>query len=284
MTGANGQLGMELRRLSANMRDRFIFTDVSETRGLETVYLDVTNREALRIIAESEEIDAIINAVGYTDTEKAESDPVTAGLINSTAPQYLAEVARERGALLIHVSSDYVYGGEAFQPYREDYPTAPQGVYAATKLQGDLAVMASGCRYYIFRTSWLYSPHGKNFVKTMKRLTAEKDSLKVVFDQVGTPTYAADLAECILKALSVDAPSGVYHFSDEGVCSWFDFACAIRDLSGNQCDIQPCRSDEFPSKVRRPHYSVLDKSKVRNAFGITIPHWYDSLVKCIERL
>ena len=284
VTGANGQLGGELRRLAPSTPWRFVFTDVTEIKGRETVYLDITNPRAVDIICESEDIDVIINAAGYTNVDKAEDDPTTADLLNHLAPQYLAETARRRGALLVHVSTDYVYGGDSSVPYPEDYPPAPAGVYGATKLQGDQAVTGSACRHYIFRTSWLYSPYGRNFVKTMRQLTQDRDSLAVVFDQVGTPTYAADLAGTILKAVGSDAPSGIYHYSDEGVCSWYDFACAIRDLSGNDCEIRPCHSDEFPSKVRRPHYSVLDKTKVKKTFGIAIPHWYESLKKCIDRL
>lgn len=284
VTGANGQLGNELRRLSATVRHRFIFTDVTEVKGVETVYLDITNPAAIDIICTSEDVDVIINAAGYTNVDKAEDDPSNAGLLNHKAPAFLAAAAKKRGALLVHVSTDYVYGGDASVPYKESYPPSPSGVYGATKLQGDEAVVKSGCRYYIFRTSWLYSPYGKNFLKTMRSLTAEKDSLKVVFDQVGTPTYAADLAAAILRAVDSDAPYGVYHYSNEGVCSWYDFACAIRDLSGNSCNIQPCHSGEFPSKVKRPHYSVLDKTKVKKALGIEVPHWYESLKKCIDRL
>ena len=285
VTGANGQLGTEMRNL-ASRKHSWIFTDVSRLPGVETVYLDITNLEAVRLICRSEKVDVIVNCAAYTNVERAEEDVVMADLLNHKAAENLAVVAKETGATLLHISTDYVFGGDVAQPCREDWPTDPLGVYGATKLQGELAIEGSGCKYLIFRTAWLYSPYGKNFVKTMRTLTAERPSLKVVSDQVGTPTYAADLAALLVKVITEDLldRTGVYHFSDEGVCSWYDFACAIRDLSGNTCDIAPCHSDEFPSKVRRPAFSVLDKTKVKATFGITVPHWYESLKKCIERL
>ena len=239
VTGANGQLGTEMRNISTGAPDRYIFTDVTSLPGVDTVYLDITNRDAVRLICDSEQVDVIVNCAAYTNVDKAEDDVQMADLLNG-----------------------------------------------ATKFQGEQAVQESGCSWQIFRTAWLYSPYGKNFVKTMRQLTAERPTLKVVFDQVGTPTYARDLAELICGVISgrrMDQ-EGIYHFSDEGVCSWFDFACAIRDLSGNTCDIKPCHSDEFPSKVRRPHFSVLDKTKVKETFGTEVPHWYESLKKCIDRL
>ena len=184
---------------------------------------------------------------------------------------------------MIHISTDYVFDGRSCVPYKEDDATSPTGAYGRTKLAGERAVIESGCRYLIFRTAWLYSPYGKNFVKTMMKLTAEKDSLSVVFDQVGTPTCAADLAALIYKVITdrmLDR-QGIYHFSNEGVCSWYDFAVEIRDLCGNTCDIRPCHSNEFPSKVERPHYSVLDKAKARSTFGVTVPYWKDSLIKIL---
>ncbi len=285
VTGANGQLGTEMRNL-ASRKHSWIFTDVSRLPGVETVYLDITNLEAVRLICRSEKVDVIVNCAAYTNVERAEEDVVMADLLNHKAAENLAVVAKETGATLLHISTDYVFGGDVAQPCREDWPTDPLGVYGATKLQGELAIEGSGCKYLIFRTAWLYSPYGKNFVKTMRTLTAERPSLKVVSDQVGTPTYAADLAALLVKVITEDMldRTGVYHFSDEGVCSWYDFACAIRDLSGNTCDIAPCHSDEFPSKVRRPAFSVLDKTKVKATFGINVPHWYESLRKCIERL
>ena len=282
VTGAAGQLGSEMRNLAPGTGDRYVFTDVVDIP--DTVKLDITDIEAVRSLCAAEGVETIVNCAAYTNVDKAESDEALADLLNNKAVGNLAKVAAERGALLVHVSTDYVFGGNSCIPYKEDAPTAPLGVYGKTKLAGEEAVKASGCKFLIFRTAWLYSPYGKNFVKTILKLTAEKDSLKVVFDQVGSPTYAADLAAVIVKAIADGTHTGIYHFSDEGVCSWFDFACAIRDLAGNQCDIAPCHSDEFPSPVRRPAFSVLDKTKVKADFNITVPHWYDSLKKCIEKL
>ena len=286
VTGANGQLGTEIRNLSEGMDHHFIFTDVSEVPGRETVYLDITNLDAIRIVCRSEAVDVIINCAAYTDVAKAEDDMGFADLLNHVAPANLASVARETGATLIHISTDYVFHGDASIPYKEEDAPQPLGVYGVTKLQGEDAVRTSGCRYLIFRTAWLYSPYGKNFVKTVRRLTAEKPDMKCVFDQVGSPTYAADLAALILKVIAdgrLDR-TGVYHYTNEGVISWYDFAQAIARLSGNSCDIRPCHSDEFPSKAARPHYSVLDKTKVKATFGVKIPYWLDSLEKCIKRL
>ena len=286
VTGANGQLGTEIRNLSAGMDHHFIFTDVSELPGRETVYLDITNLDALRIVCRSESVDVIINCAAYTDVSKAEDDIDFADLLNHTAPGNLAAVASESGATLIHISTDYVFHGDASVPYREEDEPRPLGVYGVTKLQGEDAVRKSGCKYLIFRTAWLYSPYGRNFVKTMRGLTAQKREVKWVFDQVGTPTYAADLAALILHVIAggmLDR-TGVYHYTDEGVISWYDFAKAIASLSGSDCVIRPCHSDEFPSKAARPHYSVLDKTKVKETFGVEIPYWLDSLKDCIKRL
>ena len=286
VTGANGQLGTEIRNLSEGMGHHFIFSDVNEVPGCETVYLDITNLDAIRIVCRSENVHVIINCAAYTDVAKAEDDIDFAALLNHTAPGHLAQVAREIGATMIHISTDYVFHGDASIPYREDDEPHPLGVYGVTKLQGEEAVRQSGCKYLIFRTAWLYSPYGKNFVKTVRRLTAEKPEMKCVFDQVGTPTYAADLAAMILKVIAdgrLDA-TGTYHFTNEGVISWYDFAKAIASLSGNVCDIRPCHSDEFPSKAERPHFSVLDKTKVKETFGVEIPYWLDSLKECIKRL
>ncbi len=287
VTGANGQLGTEIRNLSEGMGHRFIFSDVNAVPGRETVYLDITNLEAIRIVCASEAVDVIVNCAAYTDVAKAEDDIGFADLLNHVAPGNLASVARERGATLIHISTDYVFHGDASVPYREDDEPHPLGVYGSTKLQGEDAVRSSGCKYLIFRTAWLYSPYGKNFVKTMRRLTEEKPLVKCVFDQVGTPTYAADLAAVILKVIADGAldRTGIYHYTDEGVISWYDFAQAIARLSGHTaCDIRPCHSDEFPSKAARPHYSVLDKTRVKETFGVEIPYWLDSLQECIKRL
>ena len=286
VTGANGQLGNELREEAAKSRDRFVFTDVTSVPGVETVYLDITNADAVRIISDSENIDVIVNCAAYTNVDKAEDDSATAMLLNSTAAGILAKVAAERGATLIHISTDYVFHGDRTVPYREDWPTDPLGVYGSTKLLGERKVIESGCDSIIFRTAWLYSPFGKNFVKTMLGLTEERDSLKVVFDQIGTPTYARDLAKLIIKVISENLLSrkGIYHFSNEGAISWYDFAKAICEIGGNSCDISPCHTEDYPSKAQRPRFSVLDKTKVKETFGITIPYWRDSLVDCVKRI
>lgn len=278
VTGANGQLGCEMRNVSFCSSDRYIFTDVGE--------LDITDAAAVEKLLSSEKVDVIVNCAAYTNVDQAEDDEATADLINHEAVAILASAAAKYGAILIHISTDYVFDGHSCIPYKEDDPTSPTGAYGRTKLAGEHAVIESGCRYMIFRTAWLYSPYGKNFVKTLMRLTSEKDSLSVVFDQAGTPTCAADLASLIYKVISdrmLDR-QGIYHFSNEGVISWYDFAVAIRDLCGSTCDIRPCHSDEFPSKVRRPHYSVLDKTKVKNTFGVAVSYWKDSLKECIQKL
>lgn len=285
VTGANGQLGNEMRRLGAGPDHHFIFTDVNEIPGVETVHLDITDLEAVRLITESEKVDVIVNCAAYTNVEKAEDDLTLADLLNHTAPGNLARAAKERDALLIHISTDYVFSGKAFRPVREDDQTDPQSVYGATKLAGEKAVADSGCRSIIIRTAWLYSPYGKNFVKTMLNLTAEKESINVVCDQIGTPTYAADLAGLILHIIGSGNPvTGIYHFSNEGAISWYDFAQTICRLSGHKCRISSCMSSEFPAKAARPHYSVLDKSLVKKTFGITVPYWEDSLEDCLKRL
>ena len=272
LTGANGQLGSELRVLSVNSNHEFLFTDVAE--------LDITNREAVDNYVSEHGAEIIVNCAAYTNVDKAEDDTEMADNINHLAVKNLAEVSAKYKLTLIHISTDYVFDGSKNTPYLETDATAPLGVYGHTKLDGEKAVTDSGCDYLIIRTSWLYSSFGNNFVKTMRRLTAEKDSLKVVFDQVGTPTYAGDLAQAILKIIDSGKytdNAGIYHFSNEGVCSWYDFAIEIRNLSGNLCDIQPCHSDEFPSKVKRPNFSVLDKTKIKETFGLKIPYWKVSL-------
>lgn len=286
VTGANGQLGTELRRAARTGRNRYIFSDISSLPGSDTLYLDITDKTAVSLVCKSEKVDVVVNCAAYVDVEKAESDMAMASLLNEGGPASLAAVCAERGAEIIHISTDYVFGGDIPRPIREDAPVAPTGVYGATKLQGERAIISSGCKYIIIRTSWLYSPWGKNFVKTMRTLTAQRNSLNVVFDQIGSPTYAADLADFIVHVIESRQlnKQGIYHYSGEGACSWYDFACAIRNIAGNQCDIRPCHSDEFPSKVKRPSYSVLDKTLVKKTFGITIPHWYESLCKCMERI
>ena len=296
VTGADGQLGSELRNIadSGAVSHRFIFTDVSGKEGSRTEYLDITDADAVRKKAMDCNADVIVNCAAYTNVDRAEDDPKTAALLNCTGPENLASAALCCGAVLIHISTDYVFGGDACVPYREDCPAAPESVYGETKLAGEKAVAASGCRYIIIRTAWLYSPYGKNFMKTMLDLTSRRDSLNVVFDQTGSPTYAADLASAIVHIIDKGLLDrcGIYHYSNEGVCSWYDFAVAIRDLSGNGpgtatghcCRISPCHSEEFPSRVRRPHYSVLDKSLVKETFGLEVPYWMDSLKDCITRM
>lgn len=286
VTGANGQLGTEIRNASAGSAHRFIFTDISQMPDVETVYLDITNIDAIRIICASEDIDVIVNCAAYTDVEKAESDISFADLLNHTAAANLAVVACERNAALIHISTDYVFDGEGNVPYRETDSPSPLGAYGITKFAGERSVMNSGCRYLIFRTAWLYSPYGKNFVKTIARLTATNDTVRVVFDQVGSPTCASGLAGLIVKIISdgmLDR-TGVYHYTDEGVISWYDLAVAVNRLCGHTCRILPCHTGEYPSKARRPKYSVLDKTLVKNTFGITVPYWFDSLAECIGRM
>ena len=278
VTGANGQLGNEMQRVAKTSSNHYIFTDVAQ--------LDITDREAVLRAVKDNSIQVIVNCAAYTNVDKAEDDSATADLINNKAVENLAIAARENDATLIHISTDYVFKGDRCTPCREDRETDPLGVYGITKLAGEKSIERTGCRHIIIRTAWLYSPFGKNFVKTMQKLTAEKDSLKVVFDQVGTPTYAGDLADAIARIIETGqlGKQGIYHFSNEGVCSWYDFAREICELSGNTCNIQPCHSDEFPSKVKRPHFSVLDKTKIKDTFGIEVPYWKDSLKKCIREL
>lgn len=295
VTGANGQLGNEMRLISKEMTDHFIFTDVTEVEGLETTLLDITNLEAVKEVVKTHKMDCIVNCAAYTNVDKAETDVDFCRTLNAKAPQNLAIAMKEAGGLLIHVSTDYVFGGDPYNiPCREDQKGTPTGVYGLTKLEGEENIKAAGCDYVIIRTAWLYSEFGKNFVKTMLNLTATKPQLKVVFDQAGTPTYAYDLAkaiEVVLKDYAKEQPTsaysktGIYHFSNEGVCSWYDFTKTIAAMAGHtECDIQPCHSNEFPSPVKRPAYSVLDKTKIKETFGIRIPYWTDSLKVCIEHL
>lgn len=287
VTGANGQLGNELRIVARGSSHRFVFTDVVEAEGLETVHLDITDLEAIRLLEKQEAIDVIVNCAAYTNVDKAETDADLAELLNAKAPQNLAIAMKEAGGLLVHISTDYVFGKEPYNtPCREDMVGTPTGVYGLTKLHGEQNIMASGCRYVIIRTAWLYSEFGKNFVKTMLGLTATRPELKVVFDQVGTPTYAYDLAEAIVRIIERPV-EGIYHYSNEGVCSWFDFTKMIAEIAGGvsaHCNIQPCHSDEFPSPVKRPSFSVLDKTKIKETFGVSVPYWTDSLRKCIDNL
>ncbi len=282
VTGANGQLGHEMQSVAEKSGDKFVFTDVAG--GYER--LDITDVEAVRRMVAEREIEVIVNCAAYTNVDKAETDVELADMLNNKAAGNLAQAMKEVDGTLIHVSTDYVFQGDRNVPCREEWPTNPLGVYGKTKLAGEKSIEATGCKHIIIRTAWLYSKWGKNFVKTMQNLTATRDTLKVVFDQVGTPTYAGDLAAVIGHIIGSGQldKTGVYHFSNEGVCSWFDFAKAICELSGNTCDIQPCYSEEFPSPVERPHFSVLDKSKLKSTFGVTVPYWTDSLKKCIAEL
>lgn len=280
ITGANGQLGSEMRRLGEVSPNTYIYTDVAE--------LDITNCDAVAAFVKENAVDIIVNCAAYTNVDKAESDEATAELINATAVENLARAMKAVNGTLFHISTDYVFGNEGNTPRTEDMPLNPLGVYGRTKLRGEQAVAAVGCKAIIIRTAWLYSEFGNNFLKTMLRLTAEREQLNVVFDQVGTPTYAGDLALAIFSIIEGDVyegNEGVYHFSNEGVCSWYDFATEIAIAAGNTaCKVQPCHSSEFPSPVTRPAFSVLDKSKIKNTFGIEIPHWRDSMLYCIKRL
>lgn len=281
VTGANGQLGNEMRIVSRNSQDHYIFTDVAE--------LDITNATAVTKMVNDNDIKAIINCAAYTNVDKAEDDYDFAELLNATAVKHLAQAIKKNDGILIHVSTDYVFGGTKNNtPCSEDEPANPTGVYGITKLHGEQSIIETGCKHLIIRTAWLYSEFGKNFVKTMLNLTATKPNLNVVFDQVGSPTYAYDLAQAIFNIVEnrkYEGQDGIYHYSNEGVCSWFDFTKMIAEYAGHtDCDIQPCHSDEFPSKVVRPSYSVLDKTKIKKTFNIHIPYWTDSLKRCLAEL
>ena len=300
VTGGNGQLGNEMRIVaSKGGEDRYIFTDVVDASAesiamlrklagdrvdVSTLKLDITDLEAVRSAVRENSVNVIVNCAAYTNVDAAETNQDLAELLNAQAPQNLAIAMKEVGGLLVHISTDYVFGKEPYNtPCREDQKGTPTGVYGLTKLHGEQNIIASGCNYIIIRTAWLYSEFGKNFVRTMLNLTATKPELKVVFDQVGTPTYAYDLAQAIVAILA-DPKIGIYHYSNEGVCSWFDFTKMIAEYSGQTtCNIQPCHSEEFPSPVKRPAFSVLDKTKIKQTFGLTIPYWTDSLSKCITK-
>lgn len=300
VTGANGQLGNEMRILAKNSADKYIFTDVVEASEesiamlkklagndikTDTEHLDITDLNAIREIIKRDKVKAIVNCAAYTNVDAAEDNYDLAELLNAKAPENLAIAMKEVNGILVHISTDYVFGKEPYNtPCKEDQKGTPTGVYGLTKLHGEQAIQKTGCRFVIIRTAWLYSEFGKNFVKTMLNLTSSKPQLKVVFDQVGTPTYAGDLAQTIMAVLA-NPVEGVYHFSNEGVCSWFDFTKMIAELAGNTgCDIQPCHSNEFPSPVKRPAYSVLDKTKVKKTFELIIPFWTVSLIKCINNI
>ncbi len=300
VTGSNGQLGNEMRIKSLGSSDRYIFTDVvdaspesiamlyklaGQSVDTSTVKMDITDIDAIRKMVRENDVKVIVNCAAYTNVDAAESNQELAELLNAKAPQNLATAMKEAGGLLVHISTDYVFGQEPYNtPCREDQKGTPTGVYGLTKLHGEQNILASGCNYIIIRTAWLYSEFGKNFVRTMLNLTATRPELKVVFDQVGTPTYAGDLAQAIVRI--IESPvQGIYHYSNEGVCSWFDFAKMIAEYSGHtNCNIQPCHSNEFPSPVKRPSYSVLDKTKIKSTFGISIPYWTETLKRCNKNL
>jgi len=312
VTGANGQLGNEMRIVAKESKDKYIFTDVVELEGQDTTILDITDLDAVRDIVSEYGVNVIVNCAAWTNVDAAE-DPEKYDLVeslNAKAPENLAVAMKEVDGLLVHVSTDYVFGGDPYNtPCKEEQKGTPTGVYGMTKLHGEENIQKSGVNYIILRTAWLYSEFGKNFVKTMLNLTSTRPQLKVVFDQVGTPTYAYDLAMAIktviedysehesYKSSEYSSNSsnscskvkydktGIYHFSNEGVCSWYDFTKMIAEYAGNKdCDVQPCHSDEFPSPVKRPAYSVLDKTKVKQTFGFSIPYWTVSLRKCISNL
>lgn len=281
VTGANGQLGNCMRTASAGSKDHYHFTDVAE--------LDITDKEAVEKMVKDNDIKVIVNCAAYTNVDKAETDAQFAEVLNAKAVRNLADAVKANDGTLIHVSTDYVFGGsQGNTPRTESEPANPTGVYGLTKLHGEQEISGTGVKALIFRTAWLYSIYGKNFVKTMLNLTSTKPQLKVVFDQVGTPTYAQDLADAIFDIIEnrkMDGNEGIYHFSNEGVCSWYDFTKMIAEIAGNRdCDIRPCHSDEFPSPVVRPSYSVLDKTKYKSTFGKEIPYWVDSLKVCMSQM
>lgn len=296
VTGANGQLGCSIRDIvdencngqricSQYGQDTYFFSDVTVRQGFPVSVLDITDLDAIRIFVRNYEIDAIVNCAAYTNVDAAETNEGLAELLNAKAVENLAVAMKEVNGLLVHISTDYVFGGDPYNtPCKEEQKGTPTGAYGLTKLHGEENILKSGVRYVIIRTAWLYSEYGKNFVRTMLNLTATKPQLKVVFDQTGTPTYAHDLASAIVTILG-KPEIGIYHYSNEGVCSWYDFTKMIAEYAGQtECDIQPCHSEEFPSPVKRPAYSVLDKTKIKASFGIKIPYWTDSLKKCIQNL
>lgn len=287
VTGANGQLGNEMRIISKSSNDKYIFIDVTQVEDCETTYLDITDLDAIRKMVAENDVKTIVNCAAWTNVDGAEdSDKYElVEKLNAIAPEYLARAMKEVDGWLVQISTDYVFGKEPYNtPCKEDQKGTPTGVYGMTKLHGEENIISTGCKYIIIRTAWLYSEFGKNFCKTILNLIATKPQLKVVFDQCGTPTYAWDLATAIEAALK-NPVEGVYHYSNEGVCSWYDFTKMIAEYSGQtKCDIQPCHSNEFPSPVTRPSYSVLDKTKIKETFGIKVPYWTESLRKCINNL
>ena len=278
VTGANGQLGNEMQVLAReNLQHTYFFTDVQE--------LDICDEQAVYAYVSEHKIDIIVNCAAYTAVDKAEDNVELCDKLNNIAPGYLARAAQANGAAMIQVSTDYVFDGTAHIPYTEEEPTCPASVYGSTKLAGEQNVMDHCEKAMVIRPAWLYSIYGNNFVKTMIRLGQERDSLGVIFDQIGTPTYANDLAQAIFAAINKGVVRGIYHFSDEGVCSWYDFTIAIHRLAGiASCKVKPLHTADYPAKAPRPHYSVLDKTKIKDTFGIEIPHWEESLKRCINQL
>ena len=291
VTGANGQLGNEMRIVTRGSKDNYIFTDVVEIEGQETTILDITNIGDIRNVVKENDVKVIVNCAAWTNVDGAEVPEKydLVELLNAKAPENLATVMKEVGGLLVHISTDYVFGGDPYNtPCKENQKGTPTGVYGLTKLHGEEKIQATGVDHLIFRTAWLYSEFGKNFVKTMLNLTSTRPELKVVFDQVGTPTYAFDLASAIFDIVEnrkYKGNTGIYHYSNEGVCSWFDFTKMIAEYAGNkECNIQPCHSEEFPSPVKRPSYSVLDKTKVKEIIGLKVPYWTESLKICLSQM
>ena len=288
ITGANGQLGNEMRVIAKKNANNYFFTDVNQVEGVETIFLDITDLDAVRKMVAEYHVEAIVNCAAYTNVDAAESNEALAEKLNAEAPENLAKAMKEVDGLLVQISTDYVFGKELYNvPCKEDQQGTPTGVYGLTKLHGEQRIVATGCKHVIIRTAWLYSEFGKNFCKTMMQLTATKPQLKVVFDQVGTPTYALDLAKAVAVVLERfnGTQTGVYHYSNEGVCSWYDFTKMIAEYNGTtDCDVQPCHSNEFPSPVKRPSYSVLDKTKIKEVFAVEVPYWTDSLKKCINNI
>ena len=276
ITGANGQLGNEMRVVSAEQEQlTYHFTDVAE--------LDICDIEAIERYVVGHAIDCIVNCAAYTNVNKAEEDTELCDKLNHLAPANLARVAAKHQIGLIHVSTDYVFNGEHYVPYKEDEPTCPNSVYGATKLAGEQAILSIHPEAVVIRTAWLYSTFGNNFVKTMLRLGSEREELGVVFDQIGTPTYARDLARTIQHIMVKGIVPGIYHYSNEGVCSWYDFTKMIFALGGiTTCQLKPLHTDEYPTPAARPHYSVLDKTKIKQTYGIDVPYWVDSLRECIS--
>lgn len=292
VTGANGQLGREMRLTAKESSHHYIFTDVAPAEGLETILLDITDRNAVEQMVSEEQVGAIVNCAAWTDVDACETDSVMAAKaerINALAPAILAQAMRDVNGLLVHISTDYVFGLEPYNtPCNEEQKGTPTGVYGHSKLRGEMVIRNSGVQYLILRTSWLYSEYGRNFCRTMMKLTAEKPQVNVIFDQTGTPTYALDLAQAITTILERESwrgNTGIYNYSNEGVCSWYDFAMTIRKMAGHEaCQINPCHSSEYPSPVKRPAYSVLDKSKFKQTFHLSIPYWAESLLKCVNNL